>query len=273
MIGQMSVLAQGQGLNLLLNVYFGPVVNAARAIAYQVQGAVNNFSSNFMTAVKPQIIKSYAEGNLQEMWVLVVQSSCFSFYLLWMICLPLCLEAETILELWLGNYPEHSTSFLILILIHCLIQSLKTPRTTVFHALAKILASNVTVGLVLCLAFPLAYTFLELGGSPESVFWAANITIAASEIVSVLVLKRFLDFSIAKYFLSVHCRCIMVVFVSISIPYILHDRIFEAGILRLLSTCLISFVSVALTSFYLGMDRNMRMKISKIIKKRINYRR
>ena len=270
MIGAVSVMAQGQGLNLLLNVYFGPVVNAARAIAYQIQGAVTQFSNNFMTAVRPQIIKSYAEGNIEDMWRLVIHSSCFSFYLMWLICLPLMLEASTVLSIWLGRYPDHSVSFLILILILCLIQTLKTPRVTIFHALAKVFASNITVGTVLCLAFPLAYLFLELGGSPESVFWAANISMAASELVSVFVLRRFLDYSITGYLLSVHGRCTLVAVISLIIPYFVYDRFMDAGFLRLLVTCVITTVSVILTSLYIGMDKPMRAKLYGIVKTRIN---
>lgn len=273
MIGAISVMAQGQGLNLLLNVFFGPVVNAARAIAYQIQGAVTQFSNNFMTAVRPQIIKSYAEGNIDNMWKLVIRSSCFSFYLMWLICLPLMLEASTVLSIWLGKYPDHSVSFLILILILCLIQTLKTPRVTIFHALAKVFASNITVGTVLFLAFPLAYLFLRLGGNPESVFWAANLSMAASELVSVFVLKRFLDYSITSYLLSVHGRCMLVAFISLIIPYLVYDKFMEPGILRLMTTCIITSISVILTSLYIGMDKSMRAKLYGIARSRINKRR
>lgn len=268
MIGSISVMAQGQGLNLLLNVFFGPVVNAARAIAYQVQGAVTQFSNNFMTAVRPQIIKSYAEGNLKDMWKLVIQSSCFSFYLMWMICLPLMLEADTVLKIWLGDYPNHSVSFLILILILCLIQTLKTPRVTIFHALAKVFASNITVGTVLCLAFPLAYLFLKLGGNPESVFWAANISMAASELVSVFVLRHFLDYSIIGYLGAVHGRCLLVAFISMAVPYLVYDKMMEPGLLRLIMTCILTSVSVILTSLYAGMNKDMRLRLYGIVKSR-----
>lgn len=156
LIGNISVLAQGQGLNILLNMFYGPTVNAARGIAYQVQGAITQFSNNFLTAVRPQIIKSYAEGDVDGMMKLVKQSSCFSFYLMWMISLPVCLEADYLLSLWLGKYPEHTVNFLILIVALCLIQTIKTPRTTIFHATGHIKWSNIIVGIILCAAFPLA---------------------------------------------------------------------------------------------------------------------
>lgn len=273
MIGAISVMAQGQGLNLLLNVFFGPVVNAARAVAYQVQGAVTQFSNNFMTAVCPQIIKSYAEGNLKDMWQLVIQSSNFSYYLMWLICLPIMLETRTILTLWLGDYPDHTISFMILVLMLCLVQTLKTPRATIFHAMAKVFWSNITVGVVLCLAFPLAYMFLKLGGTPESVFWAANITMIASEFVSVVVLRFFLVFSAPNYFLQVHGRCLLVTIVSSIIPYLLFDKIMEPCFLRLIVTCILTTMSVGITSLYLGMNKDMRSKLYNMLSSKLHLRK
>ena len=192
-----------------------------------------------------------------------------TYYLMWMICLPIMLEADTILKLWLGEYPSHSVSFLILILILCLIQTLKTPRTTIFHAMAKVFAANITVGIVLCLAFPLAYLFVRIGGSPESVFWAANITMAASELVSVFVLKKYMDYSIIKYLWSVHGRCVLVSFLSLIIPYLVYDKLLDAGFVRLLVTCVLTTVSVVITSLYVGMDKEMRLKLYGLIKTKI----
>ena len=112
-LGSMSSLAQGQGLNMLLNMFFGPVVNAARGIAMTIQGAVVQFSSNFVIASKPQIIKLYAEGNIKEMMYLVYQTSNFSYFLLFLFALPLCLELDYVLFLWLGEYPDYTVSFAI----------------------------------------------------------------------------------------------------------------------------------------------------------------
>lgn len=270
LIGNISGLAQGQGINILLNIYFGPVVNAARAIAYHVQGAVMQFSNNFMTAVRPQIIKTYAEGDMDAMWLLVFRSSVFSYYLMWLICLPIILEADVILGIWLGEYPDHSVNFLILVLILCLIQTIKTPRTTIFHATGKVFWSNITVGIVLCMAFPLAYVFIESGGSPECAFWACIISMALSEIVSVFVLKHFVIFSLTKYLTQVHGRCIVVSIISFIICYSLYNKNpLESSFLHLICTCALTTVVVIITSFYVGMDVEMRLKIVTEIKKKL----
>lgn len=271
-IGNISVFAQGQGLNLLLNLFFGPVVNAARAVAYQVQGAVSRFSSNFMTAVRPQIIKLYAQGEEKEMFRLVYLSSNFSFYLLWLLILPLCLEADYVLSLWLGDYPEHSTHFLILALVLCLIQSLKTPRTIVFHATGKLFLTNIVVGTLLCCAFPLAYMFLKVGGEPESVFWAAIITMSLSEFVSVFVLRKYVEYNIANYLLNVHLRCVLVTVVSLMLPYHFYNRFMGPSFLRLVCTCCITTISIIITVWTIGMNNEMRQKVVSFIRLKCHQR-
>jgi O-antigen/teichoic acid export membrane protein len=270
LIGNISVLAQGQGLNLLLNVFFGPVVNAARAVAYQVQGAISQFGNNFMTAVRPQIIKLYAQGEIKEMFNLVYLSSNLSYYLMWLLILPLCLEADYVLSLWLGEYPNHSVSFLILIFILCLIQTLKTPRTILLHAIGKLFLANVVIGTLLCSAFPLAYIFLKMGGEPESVFWAANITMLLSEFISVFIVRKYVEYNIADYLLNVHARCAVVTAVSLALPYFLFNRYMEPSFIRLIITCCLTTMSIAITVWCIGMNKDMRNKTTAFIKSRIH---
>lgn len=270
LIGNVSVLAQGQGLNLLLNVFFGPVVNAARAVAYQVQGAVTQFGNNFMTAVRPQIIKLYAQGEIKEMFKLVYLSSNFSYYLMLFLILPLSLEADYILSLWLGEYPDHSVSFLILVFILCLIQTLKTPRTIVLHATGKLFLANVVIGTLLCCAFPLAYVFLRMGGEPESVFWAANITMLLSEFISVFIVRKYVEYNIADYLLNVHGRCAIVTGVSLIMPYLMFDRYLEPSFVRLILTCCLTTISIAATVWCIGMNKDMRQKTVTFIKSKIH---
>lgn len=270
LIGSLSVMAQGQGLNLLLNMFFGPVVNAARAVAYTVQGAITQFGDNFLTAVRPQIIKQYAVGNFHEMFKLVYFSSNFSFYLLWLLILPISLEADYVLTLWLGEYPEHTVSFLNLIFVLCLIQSLKTPRMTVLHATGEIFLANMTIGLLLCAAFPLAYLFLKMGFAPESVFWAANLTMLLSELLGTIILRKYIKFDVFHYLLNVHARCALVAAVSYVIPYLLYSRFLQPSFVRLLITCCITTISIGVTVWILGMSKDMRIRIEKILKSKLH---
>lgn len=267
LIGSAAALAQGQGLNLLLNVFFGPVVNAARAIAYQIQGAVTQFSNNFFTAVRPQIIKSYAEGNISGMMQLVKYSSWFSFYLLLILILPISFEINYILKLWLGEYPEHTVNFVKLVLVLCLIQSLKTPRTTVFHATGKLFLTNIVVGSIMCAVFPLAYCCLKLNFPPESVFVCANITMIIAEVASTFILRKYVKFSVLNYFLQVHCRCLLVVFLAIPILYFIHSLI-PTDSIRLIIMIVASLAIISVLAITLGIDNNSRNVFISYLKRR-----
>ncbi len=269
LIGQISGLAQGQGLNLILNVFFGPSINAARAIAYQIQGNVVKFSFGFMTSVKPQIIKLYAAGKIEEMLTLVKRSACLSYYLMWMISLPICLEANTILSIWLGKYPKHTISFTILVIAWCLINLLKDTRGTMLHAVGKLFFANITVGIITCMAFPIAYLCAKMGGSPESVFAAGLFTLIISEIVGVFIVRRYIKFSTTNYILNVHVRCLVITLLSGTIPYLIYDHIMSPCLFRVIITGLISVISVGSVCYIIGIDKSTRTSINNFIKNKI----
>lgn len=269
MIGNLSVLAQGQGLNMLLNMFFGPAVNAARGIAYQIQGAVTQFSGNFMTAVKPQIIKLYAAGKIDDMMELVVQSSCLSYYMMLLLVAPICLEADYILTIWLGEFPDYTISFLRLALVLCMIQTVKTPRTTVFHATGKILLPNIIVGTILCIALPAAYIVLKMGGDPNSVFWTAIVSMILSEIAGISLLKKAVDCSVSNYIFRVHLRCTFVTIVALIIPMLTNNKIELEGFAKLVATTILTTICILTIVYAIGIDRRMKVKVNNIIKKKI----
>lgn len=270
LIGCTSVLFQGQGVNMLLNTFFGPVINAARGIAYSVQGQATQFSNNFMTAVRPQIIKSYAAGDTDSMWKLVKRSGCYSYYLIWLLALPFLLEADYVLKLWLGSYPEHTLSFFRLILVACLIQSLKTPRSAVFHAMGRLFIPNIISGTVLCMSFPLAYVALRIGYEPESVFHATNIVMVLSEISALVVLKMYFDYSVRDYVVTVYLRCIVVTAVSSIIPYFGYS-LFGPSFVRVLWTGMLTTLSVGVAALYIGIDKADRVKLFNVAKNKVSF--
>lgn len=268
-LGSLSSLAQGQGLNMLLNMFFGPIVNAARGIAMTIQGAIVQFSSNFVIASKPQIIKLYAEGSIQEMMRLVYQTSNLSYFLLYLFALPLCLELDYVLTLWLGEYPDYTVIFAILIITNSLTWSIKSSRVTVLHATGQIKLSNLTVGVILCLTLPVSYIFLKLGYSPISVFVITIVMTLLAELVACFVLKKYLDYSIKDYLLQVYGRCILVSILSFPIPFLIH-WFMPYGFIRLCLVTLASTFSLGLFSYYLGFPKEVRDKAFAIIKNRIN---
>ena len=261
LIGCLSCMAQGQGFNLLLNTFFGPVVNAARGIAYGLQGMTTQFSGNFMTAVYPQIIKSFAQGDQAGMWRLVRRSTCFSYYLVWLLALPAWLEGDYVLRLWLGNYPEHTLPFFHLIVVVCLLETVKNPIVKVVHANGKLLLGNLTAGTVLCLSFPVAYVFLRCGYPPETVFWCTIGSLMITNVIDWFVVRHYMPFDILGYVTAVYGRCLLVTAVSTAIPALVYSRIMPPSFVRMILTGIMTTVTVGLSALYLGMSRADRQKL------------
>ncbi|MEG2556614.1 MAG: polysaccharide biosynthesis protein, partial [Odoribacter sp.] len=204
MLGSLCVVSQGQGLNILLNIFFGPIVNAARGIAFQVEAAFNAFVGNFMLAVQPQIVKLYAANELRAMIGLVNASSKYSFYLVWILALPVLFKTEYILTLWLKEIPEYTVIFLRLILINCLIRAMARSVVIAVHASGDIRELNLWGGSIGLLPLPLSYVLLRSGYEPEIAFIVVIVCSIFCNIVELIVLKRRITFSLNDYLLKVY---------------------------------------------------------------------
>lgn len=188
-----------QGINILLNMYFGPIVNAARGISVSVNNAVNNFSVNFFTAVRPQIVKNYAAGDYDYLKKLVFASSRYSIYLLWILCFPILLNTEYILSLWLGKVPEYAVLFVRWILIYSLFNSLNNPLWSVVLATGKLKKVVLIGSNIFLLAFPISLVFLKNGFSPDIVYPILIITRTLFLLVSLIIVGRLVNISITEY--------------------------------------------------------------------------
>ena len=219
LLGVFAGITYGQGVNLLLNVFFGPVVNAARGIAYQVQGAVNAFVTNFQVAVNPPITKSYASGDIDYMHSLIFSASKYSFYLLLMLSLPLLLETEFILQLWLKAVPEYTAIFTSLVLIDILICSLSASLQTTAQASGNVKLYQTIVSGILLLNLPLSYILLKLGYAPQTTFIVSIITSLGALIARLIVLKIIISFPVKKFVTNVVYKVIVVSILGSIIPY------------------------------------------------------
>lgn len=169
--GNVAVMGITQGLNILLNIFFGAVVNAARGIAVQVQGACRMFVSGFQTALNPQIIKTFSQNDFDRMHMLVNMSSRFSYYLTLLIALPICLNTQYILSLWLVKVPEYTAGFVQIMMAVSLISTLQNPTMTALHATGDIKTVQIVESLLLISVIPIAYIFLKWAHiSPIMVF-------------------------------------------------------------------------------------------------------
>ena len=255
LLGVFAGITYSQGVNLLLNVFFGPVVNAARGIAYQVQGAVNAFVTNFQIAVNPPLTKSYASGDLRYMYSLIFSASKYSFYLLFVISLPVMLETDFILKLWLKTVPEYTTIFTRLVLIDVLICSLSGSLQAMAQASGKIKLYQVVVSGILLLNLPVSYILLKLGYAPQFTFIAAILASLAALFARLVVLKIMVSFPVRNFLNNVFYKVIVVFFVGSIIPYYISYQ-YSNSIMHFLLVVLISVISVVSTVWLLGINQS-----------------
>lgn len=271
-IGCTALLLKDQGVNILLNLSFGPIVNAARGIANTVNGAVGSFANNFMTALKPQITKSFAANDYRYCHSLVERGSRFSFYIMFLFTLPLCLETEFVLTLWLKQYPEHTVNFVRLVLVLSLSDILSHTLITLLVSTGKIRNYQLVVGGVLLLNFPLSYLALELGFAPESTMVVAIFISVCCMVLRLLFLRKMVGLSMRAFLKNVYLNVITVALLSCIVPFAVHHTM-AVGWERFLVVCSVSAVCSAIAILFVGCSRSERLFIlSKIplFKSRVN---
>lgn len=266
MFGGIAHLGFTQGLNMLLNVFFNPTVNAARGIAVQVQGAITHFVTNFQTAVNPQIIKSYSRGDKEYMFRLICASSKYSYYLLFILTLPIYLETDTILSLWLKEVPQYSSIFFRLIIITTFIDTISNPIMRSVDATGKIRNYQLIVGGILISIVPISYIVLRYGGAPYSVFIVHIIMGIIALGARLFLAKKIVGFPIKNYIFNVLFKIFKVTVPSIIIPVVLYVYI-DTCYYRLICICFTSWVMTSIMIYFLGLEDNERITV----KNKVNF--
>lgn len=210
LFGGFASVSRGQGINIVLNFFFGTVVNAAYGLTIQVQSAVNQFVTNFQKAVNPQIFKTYSEGNLDRMHKLIIQSSKFSFLLMFLLIAPILFNTDFILNLWLKNPPAHTKIFVQLSLIATLIDSISYPFRTGIQATGNIKKYQSIVGTIQILAIPISTIWLYTGGKPEAVFFSVIIVTFFSLVSRVYFIKKQVKINLQDFFYQVVSRILII---------------------------------------------------------------
>ena len=259
--GYLASILYNQGLNILLNVFFGPVVNAARGLANQVDGAIRLFASNFQMAINPQIVKTYAAKDLESMHKLVFRSSKFSFFLLLALSLPVMIEAPVILRLWLSTVPYWTASFLRLMLVVVIVDSVANPLMTSAAATGGIKLYQSVLGGIQLLIVPVAYVVLRMGGEPNSVFVVHICICLIAFAVRLFIVRGMIGLSIKKYLMEVCVKSGVVTVVATVLPLTLYFSMTNS----LLSAIVVVFVSlgsVAVSAYAIGLTKSERVFVS-----------
>lgn len=263
--GALAGILYTQGLNLLLNFFFGPVVNAARAIAVQVQMSISQFCSNFQTALNPQITKSYAAGELPAMRQLVTRSSKFSFLLLLTLCLPVIMEAPTLLSIWLHTVPDNTVIFVRLVLIAMMIDGTSGPLVTSAQATGRIRVYQTVVGGILIANLPISYVVLRQGCPPWSVYVVYLFVTSIAWLTRLAIVHRLIGLSARSYLSEVAVRSAVVAAVAAGISLAV-QRALPSGLLSSAVVVVVSLLAAALSSYVLGLDADERRAVWRRVK-------
>lgn len=265
-IGASSGVLRDQGVNILLNIFCGPLVNAARGIAMQVSSAVQQFSLSFTTALNPQITKSFAANDRDYCFKLVFQGAKLTYILMLLISLPIILETPIILKIWLGVVPDFAVIFVQLVLMYGLSESISYTMVTLMLATGNIRNYQLLVGGCQMLNFPLSYTLLKFGVSPEYTFVVSICVAIGCLLLRLFMLNRMVALPIKRFLQSVIFKVLLVTLASILPSFIILNSI-EPSLLRLITTTIVSISSVLLFALMFGCSKNER---NFIISKAIN---
>ncbi|MDY6394918.1 MAG: lipopolysaccharide biosynthesis protein, partial [Bacteroidales bacterium] len=270
-IGNGVWILNTQGINVLTNLFFHVKVNAARGIATQVENAVKQFVNNFTTALNPQITKSYAMGEYSYMNKLIFSGAKYSYFLMFFFALPICLETEQILNIWLHKVPEYSIVFVRLTFVASLCTVTADTLVRVMFATGKIKKYQIVVGLIGLMNFPITYLAFKFGCPP----WAAYVIYAFIYFVLIFVrlflVKELITLSAREYIKQVLLKIFFVTLVSSILPFAVR-YFMPQNLIRLIVVFILSFVSCIISIYIFGLDKNERIfffnKLKTLIHKR-----
>lgn len=266
LFGSISEVLKTQGVSIILNIFCGPVVNAARGIATQVNSAVSRFTSNFTIALNPQIIKEYAACNYERVYNLVYNGARFSYFLFLFIAIPIFMEANIILKIWLDNVPQYTVIFTKLILVLSLSEIISNTLIVAQSASGKIKKYQIVIGTITLLNLPISYLSLKIGLSPECTLIIAIIISQICLVARLILLKEMINLPIIGFIKKVFVKILLVTLVSI-FPPMLIMLFMQENILRLILLSIISFVFTAIFILYIGCTNTERQTLFNIINK------
>ena len=259
-IGAFAFTLNGQGVNILLNMFFGPVVNTARGLASRICGYIGGFVSNFQVAVNPQTYKYYAQGNTAQMNRLVMNSSKYSSYLLLIVGLWAFLEIDFILQLWLGQVPLYAAEFMRLTLIQSLISGMDLPIGTGIHAYGRMRLPNLTSAIVYLTILPIVYVVLRMGAEPVAAYIVIVCVYPVAMGFDLWILNKYSGFPVRRFISDVALRVLAVIAVAAIIPTLMHTAM-PQGVLRFISVSAVAITTATASVYWVGLSADMRLRV------------
>ena len=264
-IGTLAYTMKSQGLNIVLNLFFGTVVNAARGVAYQVLNAVNQFIHSFQTAFRPQLTKLYASGDYEATMRLYYSATKLSYYLIFTISLPILLETPFILHLWLGNaVPEYAAVFTRVILLTAFVSAFANPTTCIAYATGKIKNFSIVVSVFNLMIVPVAWLFLKLGYGPTSAMVVSLVFTVVVQIIRLIVVANMTVLKVGDYMKHVVLPVAIYSVLCLAMPLVLKFSL-DKGWVRLVLILIVSVVSSLGFAWLVGLNKEeKKFIISKV---------
>ena len=258
-----------QGINILINLFFGVAINAARGIATQVDAAIMQFVNNFTTAINPQIIKSYAIGDEESMFKLICRGAKFSYFLLLLFAIPFIFETEIILSLWLKEVPPYTSTFFRLSVLASMMSILGNTQWTACQATGRIRTYALIITPLGCLVFPLTWILYQLGFPVESTYFVFIAIYLVLNIVRLFLMKKMIHFPIKMFVCDVFGSILLVTSVAVILPLV-EIYLLPQTLWRLPITLLISTLSISVSVYTLGLTNGEKVAIITALKKHIS---
>ena len=263
--GSLSGMLKEQGINLILNFFFGPIVNAARGIANQLNGGLQSFVSNLTIPVRPQVIQSYAQGNYSRTISLTFTISKLSCSFLYLCALPVVLELKYILHLWLGDsIPEHTNTFVFIIILISFVNNLNAAISGVIHASGKMMLYQVVSSSISIMCIPCSFFGLKYGLAPEFALMMVLVWATLSQCASLIIMKRIISYSVIEYIKKVIVPFGLMVIVTIW-PALIIRALLSSDTIRFLLVFCSSILCSSLGIYFLVLNKSERGLINSFI--------
>lgn len=263
--GNAAWMFNTQGINILINLFFGVGVNAARGVAVQVESALIKFITDFSTAINPQITKSYASGDMERMVKLVNKGSKFSFFLTLLLSLPLLFEIDYILSLWLVEVPAHTATFIRLAIVATMIQKFGDTGYTACMATGTIRKYAIWITTVGCLTFPLTWLAYELGAPVEATYVIFALVYVFVNLTRLWLMVGMLKFPVMNYIKEVYGKSVIVTILSCILPFCVYTY-FPVSVGRLILSCAVCALSTVVSIYIAGLTNGERIEIKAKVK-------
>ena len=265
-------ILNSQGLNLLINIFFGVVLNAARGIATQIESAILQLVNNFTLAVNPQITKSYATDDKPRMFRLVCMGSKYAYFMMLFIAIPVFLETDYLLSVWLTTVPDLAAVFIRLSLIGGMVKMLGNTGYTACMATGNIKNYSILITSVGILAFPLTWLAFSMGAPAEYSYYVFIVVYIAVEIVRLILMKHMLHFPPIMFVREVFLKILVVTPIAAFLPWLISEWMDE-GFFRLVVVTLISILTTGLSVYFLGLKSNERLYFKNLVLSKIPHKK